>query len=259
MHFEGKTAIVTGGSSGIGLACVRRLAEMGARVVNVDLQDMSPEVREELGNNVRYVSADLGNATRAAEVVGECQVQFGGLDVLICNAAYVAHRGGGVGETALAEWTKQLDVTLTGTFSIIQAALVPMQQQRHGAIVTIASIGGLVPFAAAAAYSIAKAGVLQMTRSVAIDYGSYGIRCNAVAPGPIDTPTFSLIKNDPYELADREARTALGRIGRPEEVASAVVFLASDDASFITGATLTVDGGWSASHFTPRLGPRQEK
>ena len=94
---------------------------------------------------------------------------------------------------------------------------------------------------------------------MAVDYGLHGIRCNAVCPGATDTPTFSMIKNVPYELADREARTALGRIGRPEEIASAVAFLASDDASYVTGATLVVDGGWIASHWNPRLGPRTLK
>lgn len=256
MRFNGKTAIVTGGSSGIGLACVRRLAELGANVLNADFREMSSEVRVELGEGVRYVLADFEVATTASEVVGECDRQFGALDILICNAAYVNHRGGAVGDTELTEWTKQLNVTLTGTFSMIQAALVPMCRQRRGSIVNIASIGGLAPFASSAAYSIAKAGVIQMARSVATDYGEFGIRCNAVAPGPIDTPTFAAIKNNPYELADRSARTALGRIGRPEEVASAVMFLASDEASFVTGSVLTVDGGWSASHFNPRLGPR---
>ena len=113
------------------------------------------------------------------------------------------------------------------------------------------------PFGEGTAYCTAKAAVLQFTRSVAIDYGLRGIRCNAVCPGAIDTPTFGSIKNVPYELADREARTALGRIGQPEEIGAAVAFLASADASYVTGATLVVDGGWIASHWNPRLGPRK--
>jgi NAD(P)-dependent dehydrogenase (short-subunit alcohol dehydrogenase family) len=131
-----------------------------------------------------------------------------------------------------------------------------MIKRGGGAIVNTSSIGGINPFNEGAAYCTAKAAILQFTRSVAIDYGLKGIRCNAVCPGAIDTPTFNSIKSVPYELADRESRTALGRIGRPEEVAAAVTFLASDEASYITGATLVVDGGWIASHWNPRLGPR---
>jgi NAD(P)-dependent dehydrogenase (short-subunit alcohol dehydrogenase family) len=131
-----------------------------------------------------------------------------------------------------------------------------MIKRGGGAIVNTSSIGGINPFNQGAAYCTAKAAILQFTKSVAVDYGLQRIRCNAVCPGATDTPTFSIIKNVPYELADREARTALGRIGRPEEVAAAVAFLASDDASYITGAALVVDGGWIASHWNPRLGPR---
>jgi NAD(P)-dependent dehydrogenase (short-subunit alcohol dehydrogenase family) len=122
--------------------------------------------------------------------------------------------------------------------------------------VNVASIGALRPFANALAYCTAKAAILQLTRSIAIDYGRSGIRCNAVCPGAIDTPAFSTIRSQPYELADREARTALGRIGTPEEVAAAVYFLASDEAAYITGTVLTVDGGWDASQWSDQLGPR---
>jgi len=176
--------------------------------------------------------------------------------VLINNAAYTAHQGGALLETSMTEWQRQLEVTVSGTFAMSKACLPAMIEQGAGAIVNVGSIGGLSPFANTAAYCTAKAAVLQLTRSIAIDYGRHGIRCNAVCPGAIDTPAFSTIKSQPYELADREARTALGRIGRPEEIAAAVAFLASSEASYITGATLVVDGGWSVTQWSDRLGPR---
>jgi NAD(P)-dependent dehydrogenase (short-subunit alcohol dehydrogenase family) len=137
-----------------------------------------------------------------------------------------------------------------------KACLPAMIEQGGGAIVNMGSIGGLAPFSNTAAYCTAKAALMQLTRSIAIDYGWHGIRCNAVCPGAIDTPAFSSIKRIPYELKDREARTALGRIGRPEEIAAAVAFLASAEASYITGATLVVDGGWSVTQWSDHLGPR---
>jgi NAD(P)-dependent dehydrogenase (short-subunit alcohol dehydrogenase family) len=159
-------------------------------------------------------------------------------------------------ETGKAEWQKQIDVTLSGTFGMSKACLPTMIEQQSGVIVNMGSIGGLAPFANTAAYCTAKAAIIQLTRSIAIDYGRQGIRCNAVCPGAVDTPAFGNIKSDPYELADREARTALGRIGRPEEIALTVAFLASTDASYITGATLVVDGGWSVTQWSDHLGPR---
>lgn len=254
MRFDGKTVLVTGGSRGIGLACVQAFVRLGARVVNADI--IPPDDRDDA--NVVWCECDLGDQRLVRNVVAFCRAQAGAPEILVNNAAYVDHKGGALGETPLAEWQRQLDITLTGTFLLTTDVLGSMADRGGGSIVNIASIGGMLPFASSAAYSIAKAGILQMTRSVAIDYGRRGIRCNAVAPGPVDTVTFASIRQDAYELRDRESRTALGRIGRAEEIANAVVFLASDEASFITGAMLVVDGGWSASQWSPHLGPRGE-
>ncbi|HZY63742.1 MAG TPA: SDR family oxidoreductase [Edaphobacter sp.] len=259
MRFKDKVVVLTAGSSGIGLACLKQMLREGAIVHNFDLvpTDDSEVSRAMTDGRVTWREADLGDESTPGEAVRQVLSAHGRLDVLINNAAYTAHKGGAVLETTLAEWQRQIDITLSGTFGISKACLPTMIEQGGGAIVNMASIGGLNPFANTAAYCTAKAAIIQLTKSIAVDYGRQGIRCNAVCPGAIDTPTFSNIKSQTYELADREARTALGRIGRPEEIAAAVAFLASSEASYITGATLVVDGGWSVTQWSDQLGPRR--
>ena len=258
MRFKDKVVIVTAGSSGIGLACVQQMLREGAFVHNLDLV---PPVASDVKSAVIegrsfWKEADLAEGSVPEVAIREVLSLHGRIDVLINNAAYTAHQGGALLETTMVEWQRQIDITLSGTFGMSKACLPSMIEQGSGAIVNMGSIGGLSPFSSTAAYCTAKAALIQLTRSIAIDYGRRGVRCNAVCPGAIDTPTFSGIKASPYELADREARTALGRIGRPEEIASAVAFLASQEASYITGATLVVDGGWSVTQWSDRLGPR---
>lgn len=262
MRFRDRVAIVTAGSSGIGLACAQRLASEGASVLNADIRPPSAQAESRFHNLAgqwRWIEGDLGDRTAPERIVEHAVSLWGGIDILVNNAAYVTDQSGATLDVDPEQWDRQFAVTVTGTFLITQRCLPEMIGRGRGAIVNISSIGGINPFNQGTAYCTAKAAVLQLTRSVAVDYGLHGIRCNAVCPGATDTPTFSMIKNVPYELADREARTALGRIGRPEEIASAVAFLASDDASYVTGATLVVDGGWIASHWNPRLGPRTLK
>lgn len=258
MRFRNRVVIVTGGSSGIGLACAHRFASEGASVLNADLRQ--PTVQAEstfqgLPGEWRWIGADLGDPDVPQRVI-QALALWGGVDTLINNAAFVSDQSGAALDASLEQWERQFDITVTGTFLMSKLCIPEMIKRGGGAIVNTSSIGGINPFNEGAAYCTAKAAILQFTRSVAVDYGLKGIRCNAVCPGATDTPTFNSIKSVPYELADREARTALGRIGRPEEVAAAVAFLASDEASYITGATLVVDGGWIASHWNPRLGPR---
>jgi NAD(P)-dependent dehydrogenase (short-subunit alcohol dehydrogenase family) len=259
VRFQNKTVIVTGGSSGIGLACAERFAIEGAKVLNADVRRPSPEAEarfHNLAGEWGWIEADLGDSESPTQVVKQAISRWGGVDILVNNAAYVSDQSGALLDASLEQWERQFDISVKGTFLMTKLALPEMIKRGGGAIVNISSIGGINPFNQGAAYCTAKAAILQFTRSVAVDYGLQGIRCNAVCPGATDTPTFSSIKNVPYELADREARTALGRIGQPEEVAAAVSFLASNEASYITGATLVVDGGWIASQWNPRLGPR---
>ena len=262
MRFRDRVAIVTAGSSGIGLACAQRLASEGASVLNADIRPPSAQAESRFHNLAgqwRWIEGDLGDRTAPERIVEHAVSLWGGIDILVNNAAYVTDQSGATLDVDPEQWDRQFSITVTGTFLMTKRCLPEMIGRGRGAIVNISSIGGINPFNQGTAYCTAKAAVLQLTRSVAVDYGLHGIRCNAVCPGATDTPTFSMIKNVPYDLADREARTALGRIGRPEEIASAVAFLASDDASYVTGATLVVDGGWIASHWNPRLGPRTLK
>lgn len=258
MRFRDKVVVITAGSSGIGLACLRQMLSEGALVHNLDLvPPVALDVKHAADEGRSFwTEADLGDGDVPAIAVQHTLSLHGRIDVLINNAAYTAHQGGALLETTMVEWQRQIDITLSGTFGMSKACLPPMIEQGGGAIVNMGSIGGLSPFANTVAYCTAKAAIMQLTRSIAIDYGRKAVRCNAVCPGAIDTPSFSSIKSLPYELADREARTALGRIGRPEEIASAVAFLASAEASYITGATLVVDGGWSVTQWNDRLGPR---
>jgi NAD(P)-dependent dehydrogenase (short-subunit alcohol dehydrogenase family) len=260
MSFADKVVIITAGSSGIGLACAQRFASAGARVLNADIRRPNAQAEaqfQSLAGKWEWVDADLGDPETAGRVVNRALSLWGGVDILVNNAALVDDQDGAVLEATLQQWERQFDITVRGTFLMTKYCIPEMIKRGGGAIVNTSSIGGINAFGGTAAYSTAKAAILQFTRSVAIDYGPQKIRCNAVCPGATDTPTFSVLKNNAYELADREARTALGRIGTPEEVAAAIAFLASDEASYITGATLVVDGGWSASQWNPRMGPRE--
>jgi NAD(P)-dependent dehydrogenase (short-subunit alcohol dehydrogenase family) len=217
---EGKVAIVTGGAHGIGRAIAETFAKAGARVVVADIEDAKAPV-------------DVSNR---AEVEAALAAIEGRIDVLVNNAAY--------GEATDEEWERCFAVSLMGAQNFTRAVLPRMQQQRAGSIINISSVQGICAARESAAYTSVKHGLIGFTRSVAYDYGPDNIRANAICPGAIRTR----ISPEPgSELHQRQiAKTFLGRSGLPEEVAWAALFLASDAASYITGAVLPVDGGWSA-------------
>jgi NAD(P)-dependent dehydrogenase (short-subunit alcohol dehydrogenase family) len=254
---DGKVVIVTGAASGIGLATARRLLADGATVVGADVAPSA----EDLGQRWTYVPTDVTDEGAVQALVGAAVETAGRLDGAV-TAAGVA--GGGPAHLVdAAEWQRVIDVNLTGTFLVAKHVIAQLLTQdavdgERGSVVTIASIEGLEGTAGGSAYNASKGGVVLLTKNLAIDYGPSGIRVNAICPGFIDTPmTGALFGSD--GLAGGAGpwieEHALRRFGRPEEIAAAARFLLSGDASFVSGAALAVDGGYTAGrdHGVTRL------
>ncbi len=237
-RFEGKVALVTAAAQGIGSAVAGRLADEGASVVVTDLQeDKVTEVAQEIGSNALGIRVDVTSRDDVDAAVAAAVERFGRLDVVVNNA------GGCIvqsvpEDTTAEEWHAQLDLTLVGASRCIQAALPELVKNR-GNVVTISSVNGIAAFGNIE-YAAAKAGQIAMTVNYAARYGNLGVRFNVVAPGTIRTPNWD---NQPDTLERFGKMYPLGRIGEPEDIAAAVAFLASDDASWITGHTLPVEGG----------------
>jgi len=247
-NLENKVAIITGAASGIGLACAQRFAAEGAVVIGADRHD-APDWQTvvEHSPQSRLHKLDVTDGVAQRELAADAVRDFGRIDILVTAA--------GIGEAGpvnmLEEdtWDRVIDINLKGTFLSIKAVLDTMVEQRAGSIITIASVEGLNGTEGGSAYNASKGGVVLLTKNVAIDYGRIGIRCNTICPGFIDTPLLHDVMDAMPELkADAARETKLGRFGRPEEIAGAAFFLASDDASFVTGHTLVADGGYTAGH-----------
>ena len=251
-RFDGRVALVTGAASGIGAATALRLASEGAEVVGMDLADCDGAGLAEALTGDVSIEADV------ERVIATMSGRQGGPDIVV-NAAGVAS-GGAVHDYPVEEWERVLDINLKGTFLVCKHALRSMLEKGSGSIVNVASIEGLEGTEGGSGYNASKGGVVLLTKNLAIDYGRKGIRVNCVCPGLVDTPMtrsiFDVEGMREYWQRFVEAH-ALGRAGRPEEIAAAISFLASDDASFVSGTAMVVDGGLTAGHrfgFTEMMG-----
>ena len=248
MRLEGKGALITGAARGQGAAEARLFAQEGAKVLLADVSDpegiaVAAEIAEAGGNAV-YVHLDVTNEAEWDAAVQVAVSSFGKLDVLVNNAGI--WRRGHVMETSSEQWDDIMDVNAKGVFLGTKAAIPEMRKAGGGSIVNISSTAGLVGSKTSSAYSASKGAVRIFSKSTAIQYASEGIRANSIHPGPIDTDMGDQVWPDPTSRDASIARTALSRIGTAQDIAYGALYLASDEASFVTGSELVIDGGVTA-------------
>jgi meso-butanediol dehydrogenase/(S,S)-butanediol dehydrogenase/diacetyl reductase len=252
-RFAARVAIVTGAASGIGAATAAAFAREGAHVVGFDV-DRERGAAMAAATGGTFVAVDVADDAALERAIADAARAHGRLDVLVGCAFQTAV--GPVERLGLAEWRRTLDVTLTAVFGGLRAAVPLMRRSGGGAVVNVASISGLAGDRGLAAYNAAKAGVVNLTRTAALELASAGIRVNAVCPGLIDTPALQrAFGRLPERAAAARAAIPLGRFGTADEVAAAIVFLAAPEAAYITGTTLVVDGGLTAATGIPTLVP----
>jgi NAD(P)-dependent dehydrogenase (short-subunit alcohol dehydrogenase family) len=247
MRFQDRVVVVTGSGSGIGRVMAQRFASEGARVAVVDWhEDRATAAAAEIPGALA-VRADVSAGSDVERMAAAVRSSLGPVDVLVNNAAIAD--GDDVLLMDEPTWEKDVDVVLKSVFLCSKAVLASMIERRRGAIVNITSVNALSALGNEA-YSAAKAGVINLTQGIAVRYGGYGVRCNAVAPGTIRTPIWQeRVDRDPSVFERLVKWYPLGRVGEPDDIANAAMFLASDDASWITGTVLTVDGGLMAGNY----------
>jgi NAD(P)-dependent dehydrogenase (short-subunit alcohol dehydrogenase family) len=251
-RLQDKVAVVTGGCSGIGLATVRRFAEEGARVVIGDIaDDLGKEVAD--GVDGLFVHADVTSKDDVDALFATAHRELGSVDIAFNNAGISPPEDDSILDTDLEAWRRVQDVNLTSVYLCCKAALPYMLEQRRGSIINTASFVAVMGAATSQiSYSASKGGVLSMSRELGVQFARDGVRVNALCPGPVNTPLLQeLFAKDEERAQRRLVHVPMGRFAEPAEIANAVLFLASDEASFITANTFLVDGGISAAYVTP--------
>jgi NAD(P)-dependent dehydrogenase (short-subunit alcohol dehydrogenase family) len=256
MRLEGKVALITGGASGMGKVASQLFASEGAKVVLTDVSDEAGEATAAeiaaSGGEAAFVHADVSNETNAKSMVDIAVGRFGGLDVLYNNAGVMMSADGSVDTTDESVWDTTLAINVKGVAFGCKFGVPAMIASGGGSIINVASfVAWLGAATSQTAYTASKGAVLAMTREIAVEYARKGIRCNALCPGPIDTPLLAELLSDPARRQRRLVHIPMGRLGQAEELARAALFLASDDSSFMTGTSLIVDGGITAAYVTP--------
>jgi NAD(P)-dependent dehydrogenase (short-subunit alcohol dehydrogenase family) len=251
-RLDGKVAVVTGGCSGIGLATVKRFLEEGAKVVVGDVDDdHGKELADELG--FTYVHVDVTSKDEVDALFKTAKDTYGSVDIAFNNAGISPPEDDSILDTDLDAWRRVQEVNLTSVYLCCKAALPYMLEQKRGSIINTASFVAVMGAATSQiSYSASKGGVLSMSRELGVQFAREGVRVNALCPGPVNTPLLQdLFAKDAERAARRLVHVPMGRFGEPEEMANAVLFLASDESSFITASTFLVDGGISGAYVTP--------
>ena len=245
MRLKDKTAIITGGGSGIGLATARAFCKEGAKVILFGRRkEKLISAADELGDSVLIVQGDMTHNDDLDQLINKTLNNFKGIDILVNSAGL--YNGAPLHEISDSQWDGMMDINIRSVFQLTRRVLPIMMAQKSGSIVHISSILGLIAVPQVAAYNVSKGALNQFSRSIAVEYGSYGIRSNSICPGLIETDMTADLMKDASLMQEWSKEYPIGRFGKPEDVASACLFLASDESSFITGTVLPVDGGFTA-------------
>ena len=253
MRIDGKVALITGAGSGMGMVAADLFAAEGAKVVLTDVNDdAGAATAARIGERAHYVHADVSNEADAEAMVAATLERFGRLDVLYNNAGIMPLDDGSVTNADGSIWDSVLAVNVKGVMHGCKFGIPAMLETGGGSIINVASfVAWLGAATSQTAYTASKGAVLAMTREIAVEYARKGIRCNALCPGPIETPLLLALLSDEAKKQRRFVHIPMGRLGHAEELAKAALFLASDDSSYMTGSSLIVDGGITAAYVTP--------